>query len=198
MREAGSAEVIKQTIGKNAEIHVDPTLLLNSTDWDKIVGDRIIKEDYILLYDLKGNKNAYEVSRELSKMCNIPVVIVKENAKMHFLYRDFVKKYNAGPIEFLNYIKYAKIVISSSFHGNVFSVIFEKPFLAVGGKTDYRINHLLKMTNLEDRAVSSVEDIPLANELFEVNFKNARVGIEKERKRSRKYLSIALDEGMKK
>lgn len=198
VREVGSAEAVKQVIDKNAEIHVDPTLLLDSGDWDKIVGERIIKEDYILLYDLKGNKHAYEISRELSKIYNIPVVTVKENAKIQFLCRDFVKEYSAGPIEFLNYIKYAKIVVSSSFHGNVFSVIFEKPFLAVDGKTDYRINHLLKMTDLEDRAVSSVEDIPSTNRLFETNFEKARAVIEKERKRSRKYLSVALDEETKK
>ena len=199
VREIGSAEKIKQIMGKDiAEIHVDPTLLLDEKDWDEIIGARIIRGDYIFLYDLKGNRNAYEIARKLSKAYNIPVVIVKENAKMHILYRDFIKKYNAGPLEFLNYIKYAKIVVSSSFHGNAFSVIFEKPFLAVGGKEDFRINNLLEMTGLIGRAVTTIDDIMPGKELFNVDFDFARWAIKKEQKRSRKYLAKALETGDKK
>lgn len=198
VREVGSAEKVKQIMDMDiAEIHVDPTLLLDKKDWDKIAGARIIKGDYIFLYDLKGNRNAYEIARKLSKTYDVPVVIVKENAKMNILYRDFIKKYDAGPLEFLNYIKYAKIVVSSSFHGNAFSVIFEKPFLAVGGKEDFRINNLLKMTGLIGRAVTTIDDIMPGKELFDVNFDFAKRAVKKEQKRSRKYLAKALEVGEK-
>ena len=193
VREAGSAEMVKQILGKSvAKIHVDPTFLLEKEDWNKIIGDRIYNGDYILLYDLKGNKNAYKISRVLSKIYNIPVLIVKENAKLHFLYRDFVRKYDAGPIEFLNYVKYAKVVVSSSFHGNVFSIIFEKPFLAVDGKEDLRISNLLKLTKLVDRAVSDVDDLA-SIDLFNLDYTVARKSIQVENMRSREYLADALD-----
>lgn len=193
VREAESANKIEQVLGKNiAKVHIDPTLLLGREEWSQIIGDRIIEGDYIFLYDLKGDRNAYEISRKLSKTYNMPVVVIKENARMYLLYRDFVKKYDAGPTDFLNYIKYAKIVVSSSFHGNVFSIIFERPFLAVGGREDLRISNLLKLTGLEERAVSDANGINLDG-LLSINFTAAELAIERERERSKKYLVNALD-----
>lgn len=126
----------------------------------------------------------------------MPVVMVKEKAKMHLLFHNFIKKYNAGPIEFLNYIKYAKLVVSSTFHGNVFAIIFERPFIAVDGKKDLRISNLLDKAGLSNRSMSSTDELNEKNSnLFNVDFSVSKKVLAEERERSKTYLKNALEIG---
>ena len=79
VREPGSQNMVKKILGVSPTINVDPTLLLNEKEWEKVAshaGER--KKDYIFLYDLKGLKKSYDIARALSKKYKMPVVIVKE------------------------------------------------------------------------------------------------------------------------
>lgn len=193
VREPASAAMVKKIINREPEINVDPTLLIDEEDWDKLVGDRLIQQDYIFLYDLKGLKRSYDIAKRLSKEYKLPVVIVKENSKRHLFYH-FIKKYEAGPFEFLNYMKYAKFIVSSSFHGTVFATIFQKPFLAVDGNTDFRISNLLKNMGLTDRGIASVGELSNKKDLFTIDYSSRDKVIRAEQKRSQQYFKKALDE----
>ncbi|MDO4189988.1 MAG: polysaccharide pyruvyl transferase family protein, partial [Lachnospiraceae bacterium] len=121
------------------------------------------------------------------------VVVVKNKISMDKKCKNIIRKYDAGPIEFLNYIRNAKIIVSSSFHGNVFSIIFERPFLAIGGKQDARTGNLLSITGLLDRSVDNIENINALKKLFKVNFAEAKQAIAKEQKNTEAYFNDALD-----
>lgn len=194
VRELGSLKIYHDITGRaDGEIHVDPTLLLDASEWDELANERLIDGDYIFLYDLKSSKVAYEIADRLSKHYRIPVVVVKENAKMQILYRRFLKKYEAGPCDFLSLVKNAKIVVSSSFHGTIFSMIFGKPFVAVDAKHDNRISDILRKAKLEKRMVDKIDEIPTENDLLKTDYREINMLIKKERSRSRKYLSDALE-----
>ena len=57
----------------------------------------------------------------------------------------------AGPNEFLYLFKNASFVITSSFHGTVYSLLFEKQFISLSSMDDDRIPSLLEFMRLEDR-----------------------------------------------
>ena len=191
VREEGSALAVESLIGKKPTICIDPTLLLGEKEWGEIIGDRLLKQDYIFLYDIKNLKEASAIAKRVSKQFGMPVVIVRENLEKHF-HLGFIKKYEAGPIEFLNYVKNAKIVLSSSFHGTVFSIIFKKPFFAINGKNDLRINDLLTRMGLNDRSIDmddAGEKIPHA---FDVSFGGVDAVIADEKAKAKAFLSKAL------
>ena len=127
---------------------VDPVLLLNQEDWGRIVTTkRIIKEDYILVYDL------YHADTEMKgAVCSISnnkkLKIVSVNSRSRLGYAD-VNISNAGPIEFLNLMKYCTYCFSNSFHATAFSVIFCKPFFVFNRHDNVsRIKDFLKLINM--------------------------------------------------
>ena len=196
VREEGSAEAVESLTGLKPTICVDPTLLISEDKWSSILGDKLIDRDYIFLYDVKNLKDASVIAKKVSGYYKMPVVIVKENIEKH-LHGSFVKKYDAGPIEFLNYVKNAKIVLSSSFHGTVFATIFKKPFFAINGRKDLRINGLLSRMGLEDRCVDTQDIDAKLPGIFDVSFDKATKVIDAEREKSKKFLARALELGDK-
>lgn len=193
VRELGSFNNIKMLINKEPEIHVDPTMLLEKEDWLKIIGDvPLLKKDYILFYDLKGKKEDLRLVKEISKKMKMPVVITKYmSMKIHF--SNFEKHYYCGPIEFLNLLYNSKLVLSSSFHGNVFSVIFNKPFFALNGKNDFRISTMLDKFKLSDRSITLNELEEKLKNVYNIKFSDAQKIFNIERKKSEEYLKKALD-----
>lgn len=193
VREQGSFDNVKKLIGREPEINVDPTMLLEKKEWLKIIGNKpIINKKYILFYDLKGKKEDLKIVREISKKLNMPVVITKfMNMKIHF--SNFEKHYYCGPIEFLNILYNSNLVLSSSFHGNVFSIIFNRPFYALNGNSDFRIKSMLEKFNLEDRSITYEELDSKLERLYNIDFKDALYVLNKERDKSKDYLKKALE-----
>lgn len=106
---------------------VDPVLLLSQTDWNHIIQtDRIIKDDYILVYDLyHADTELKEAACCLTEEKKLKVVSINSRSSLN--YAD-VNISAAGPIEFLNLMKYCNSCLTNSFHATAFSVIFHKPF----------------------------------------------------------------------
>lgn len=194
VREQGTYDLIKNITGRESKINVDPTLLLNKEEWNEIIPDeKLYKKPYILYYTLQPTKIRSKFIKKIGKVFNKKIVVANPSFKFDLL-GGFVKKYESGPLEFLNLLKNADLVISSSFHGTVFSILFNKPFFALNGKNDFRISTLLKKCNLEDRTISETDDLSkLNNKAYNIDFKNANENIERERAESKKYLLNALE-----
>ena len=193
VREQGSFKNVKELTGKNPEINIDPTMLLSKEDWEKVIPqEAIVKKDYILLYNLKGDKEIFKIAKSVSRELKMPIIVTRKGYKIETIYR-FKKKYDVGPIEFLNLLKNAKLVLSSSFHGTVFSVLFNKPFFAINGAKDFRIRTLLEKMKLENRTVEINNIREKCNKAFDISFDESLKLLEEERAKSEKYLKKALD-----
>ncbi len=191
-REIGSAKNVELLTGKKPEIHVDPTLLLDKKEWQKIQSTANYKNGkYILMYCLEPTKEQLALVKAISKKVGLPVVVTRYNNK-NDIFNNFVKKYETGPKDFLSLIDNASLVITSSFHGTAFSLIYRKKFYALNGKTDNRISNILEKAGLLDRSIDSKEDLNKIN-LNEVDFSNAEKFLEEEKQRSREYLINALE-----
>ena len=193
VREEGTKKFLHQEFGINSQINVDPTFLIKKEEWEsEISKDRIIKEKYILLYDLYGNKDSLEISKIIQEKTKLPVYVIKNHYIEYFKY-DFKKYYECGPLEFLNIIKNSEFVISSSFHGTVFSIIFNKPFFAVNGMKDIRISNILKKYSLQDRSITLENINDKLKKIYDVNFKESNVVIKKDIEEAKEYLLKSLN-----
>lgn len=192
VREEGSFNNIKKVIGIEPEVNVDPTLLLFKEDWERLIpSQRLYNKDYIFLYNLK-EKEYVELAYKISKKLKLPILISKEG-KLEEIFYGFKKKLDVGPLEFLNLIKNAKLVLSSSFHGTIFSIILHKPFFALKGDEDFRIQTLLKKMHLENRSISINDYKEKVKFAFQIDFSMTDKILSEERNKTEKYLKKSLD-----
>ena len=162
VREYSSLEILKTLEIPDSISQVctsDPTLLLSAEDYECIVSDSKIhiKTEYILVYYLNYAFDPEPVisyvSSYVQKKYNLPIIYI--GSKGFKRYVDGKKIYNytgLGPCEFAYLIKNAKHVITSSFHGTMFAIIFRKPFTAIlpnSMHSDTRIKDVLKTLGLE-------------------------------------------------
>ena len=110
------------------------------------------------------------------------------------MFNRYIKKYDSGPRDFLAYIDHAALVLSSSFHGTVFSLIYHKPFYVFNGMNDNRISTLLTKTNMVERSISTLKDIERIS-LISPDETIIEYVLESERNKSKEYLRRALGIG---
>lgn len=194
VREQGSLKNVEILTKQVGEIHVDPTLLLTKEQWRKVQSN--IKSGlgkYILLYCLEPTKEQLKIANAISRKLELPILVLRYNNK-NDMFNSYIKKYDSGPRDFLAYIDNAALVLSSSFHGTVFSIIYHKPFYVFNGMNDNRISTLLTKTNMVDRSISKIEDIERIS-LISPDEQIIENVLERERNKSKSYLRRALEIG---
>mgnify|MGYP000459293333 CR=1 FL=1 len=128
VREISALDILKDLdIEKGVQV-LDPVFLLNRDKWEELTYNVDNNEKYILVYDFDGNELIREVATKIAKENGLKIYTVFKSD-----YSDKVIK-QVGPIDFISYIKGAEFVISNSFHGTAFSIIFEKQFAVVNRK----------------------------------------------------------------
>ncbi len=149
VREKDAAEFLSTLVDKSIDVVCDPTLLLQKECWERISNPNIDEDKYVLCYDLVSNQMCQEFAEKLAKKKGLKLLNIVGNIKP----KGPANSLNtAGPREFLSYLRSAEYVVTTSFHGTVFSLIFNKQFYALGlSKFGGRIHTLLKTFDLEHR-----------------------------------------------
>lgn len=159
VRDNDAAEKMSKLTASTPQVVVDPTLLLDKATWELLVTPKRIHEGrYIFFYTLFADSEMIDMVKGLSQKFGLPVV-VSNFSNQHDVLNPFEKHYDSGPLEFLNLIYHADMVITSSFHGTAFSVIFQKKLYSIRGNRDARISTLLNAVGMSECVVSNVEDI---------------------------------------
>ena len=166
VREKSAESIIKKNGFENVSEILDPTILLNSNEWNKIISNDIKEKDYILVYQLHSNKEFDKYANKVSKIVKKPLIRISPS--IFHIVRSGKFKYLPNQYEFLAYFKNADLVLTDSFHGTVFSLIFNKQFVCINpGKTQTRIKNILRLTNLEDRILESFSSFGLINKTID-------------------------------
>ena len=187
VRETGSADNVEMLTGRIPTILADPTFLLDKTEWEELENKDVLeKDEFILLYSLEPTPRQLQLANLVSKKLHLPIVVLRYNNKNDFI-NPYKKRYSAGPREFLAYIAKAKMVLTSSFHGTAFSILYQKPFYTLDVDGDARISSVLEKTGLSDRMISSPDDINRVN-MESPDFNVASKYIAKNRWRSVSFL----------
>ncbi|MDY3266615.1 MAG: polysaccharide pyruvyl transferase family protein [Phocaeicola sp.] len=195
VRENGTKKIVESLVDKPISINIDPTLLLSKTEWEKIIpSEPIIKSEYILVYTPIFKKDVYDIAMNLGKILNLNVITTNHIIYHKIKYWKLKYHLDTGPIEFLNILKNARLVICGSYHAVLFSKIFEVPFFAVDGDKDNRMCTFLSQTGLTDRVINlnNVKEKSLIS--YNCDFSTSNICIEKEREKSINYLKNSIEE----
>ena len=116
--------------------------------------DIILPERFIFVYSMENSENLERVVHLIKEEKNIPVIVVRGGGKAGRIAGK--EDATCGPAEFLRYIKNAEYVVTNSFHGSAFSLIFEKKFLCIAhSKRNTRLINILQLINEEEKMISS-------------------------------------------
>ncbi|MCM1495268.1 MAG: polysaccharide pyruvyl transferase family protein [Bacteroides sp.] len=162
VREKVGAERIKNVTGRNDIGWMsDPTLLYTQNDYNNMIGEETIyRHDYIACYATLDEQldMMMPILEALSKRFDLPVLLIggvipREEAWI-------INRVDIGPLEFLQVIRDAKLVLSQTFHGTIFSIIYNKNFLTFNDSMpNFRKTGLLREFGLLDRIVHNEKEI---------------------------------------
>lgn len=177
VREDSAVKLLNDCGVKNATQVLDPTLLTSKKDWDNICSDRkLINGNYILIYQLHHNKKLDKYAKKISKITGKKLIRI--NTSKYFKYKTGKFVYLPSPDEFLSYIKYADIILTDSFHGTCFSLIYNKNFIDIlPSITGTRISSILNLFGLADR-ITVGDDYDLVNENIDYDKVNIKLAAE--------------------
>ena len=165
IREEGSKKLVEKHFGIKPITVLDPTLLINKKYYLDIIkdyqGQVVINKKYIFIYTLFKSKF---------------LVKAVENASMIFDYENYYFRLNNSSSihNFLYYLVKSNAVITDSYHGTVFSIIFNKPFITIYNKFNAkeRFNSIGNLFNLRERFIEENQKIDIMQLIKPLNINN--------------------------
>lgn len=154
VREKSLQQFLKELTHIEYPQTLDPTLVLSVEKWEEVCY-KVREKDYIAVYAVQDEEKTISFARIIASICKKKIIIIRANSKWYFTREN--KEY-AGPHEFLSYIRHADMVVTTSFHGSAFSIIFQKQFICPIFRENVRIESLLDSIGLRDRRVNSISE----------------------------------------
>lgn len=169
VREQFDLDILKADYGLKGELVLEPVFCVEKEIFDELAEKSDFNEDkpYIFSYILDPTPQKREAILFYEKITGLKVVNILDGVPHSFLQNKDILDMpnileNASAEDFLCAVKNSAFVITDSFHGTAFSIIFQKPFLSIGnyGRGFERFTDLLGRLNLMDRLVFDPENIP--------------------------------------
>ncbi len=158
-----SAITLLDSIGVHgAHFVIDPTLLLNKDEWMEITGQKSFNEKYLLVYSVEPKNRVIvnDIATKIAHEIGLKIYHLSTSDKRGKI--DNCDKYFSfvSPQHFLTLFNNAEFLVVSSFHGTAFSINFNKQFVSVNpDKFNSRVLSLLKMCGIEERIITTIEEI---------------------------------------
>lgn len=156
VREESTVPYLQSILEREIKTVLDPTLLLNKSDYLQLVDSKFEGEKYIFVYLLEENKELIQYSEELQKTTGYQLYYVSSKVNCGFLRGKNL--FGISPEKFLSCIHHAEYVITNSFHATVFSILFNKQFCTFPTKRS------------SARMIDLLEKLDLQNRMFDLNF----------------------------
>ncbi len=175
-REQFISEAIRQITGNDYPTTLDPTLLTEESTWSPLINQKWADKKYIVLYEVRfpsQKDTLLEKTRQKAKEMNCNLIVLSG------------MKYS--PDEFVTIIRYAELVITSSFHATLFSIIFKRNFCSYSLEdgNDERYTKLLHSLGLDDH-ILRLADAP---KIIKTNFSTVEEKLRQLKTFSMQYLS---------
>lgn len=196
VREHSGVKICREQFCIDAQQMPDPTLLLDRNDYERLINDAETEPPggELMTYILDGSEEKTDFIRRFAA----------ETGMEPFCFRneDFLNdnisvqdKVHPSVEQWLRGFRDASFVITDSFHGCVFSIIFHKQFIAIGNKERglERFSSLLETFGLSDRLLLTVDGF--RNEMIDRKIDYSAIDriLEKEKKRGKDFLNILLN-----
>lgn len=157
IRESSGAAYI-QSLFSDRKVYncIDPVFLRSRSEYEKLIEDEEISVPYIYAYILGDNPVAYKYVERLSREKNLRILYHISPGKT---LENGESVYSDGPVEFLKRIKNACYIVTDSFHGTAFAIIFCKQFFSfTRGILSVRLDNFLAQIGLSSRLLSTTTE----------------------------------------
>ena len=191
VREEKAKNALSKITKRDIQVTIDPTGLLSKAEWEYTISDyEKDKNRYIFSYFIGIRQDQKKVLAKISKKTRLKVTSYSSLPKESYIYK---RCYSDGPFEFLARLRDAKLVITSSFHGTILSIIFHKNFyvLMPDPKKRSRMDNILKLTGLTNRIIETEADIDKIN-LEDIDYTEPQKKLDKLRQESLDWLKNAM------
>lgn len=193
VRERGLCQSLSND-GFDVEQVLDPTLLLTKEQWNEMIkfpkhGVKLPPKDYLLVYVFDEDSSIYQLIDRIAAKYDLDVCVIAYHMNTE------IEKYNVyqncGPEDFVRLIAGASKIVTTSFHGTVFSILYEKEFYCVPHPTLHeRTDSLLLLLNLCDRNCTSETNI---DEMNLIEWDEVKCRLDEVREDSLKFLREAME-----
>lgn len=196
VRESSGVDICNKFFKVNSESHLDPTLLLTVEKYRELISKANTKktEGNLLVYILDETKETKELINKIVESRSVTPFYLNRN--VHDYSIPIEKRVLPSVEQWLRGFDDADYILTDSFHGCVFSILFKKQFVSLGNNVRgmERFESLLEKFNLQDRLidVNSIEEIQ--NVLFDkkIQYKNVYDILNKERNKAYSFLMDAI------
>lgn len=187
VREKDLQDYLQQQ-GIASTLVIDPVFLLTKEQWHRLAVAPQSDSPYILFYNLLNTPESTAFSKELSIKTGLSIKEITKKTSFGKQGSNLID--NASVQEFLGLIDHAAYVVSNSFHGVAFSIIFEKQFFAVGmGEKSNRVVSLLESVGIKERYFGAK---PQQMPASEIDYAKVTTRVQDEIRRSKDFLCTAL------
>lgn len=188
VRERSGLEILND-MGIQGTWVLDPTLTVTPDFWNKIAVPRMIREDYILVYQLGRSKAFNKYVRQYAKLRGMKLVRVCMRYDHVLLPGKPVAI--PSPEEVLSLFRHASCVITDSFHATAFSIGFHRPFVCIYPKRfSTRLESILTLTGLTHRVVTDPTDFSIGEQ--PIHYEQVDRILAAEREKTMAFLKNAL------
>ncbi len=165
VREKKSIEYINSFCDCKIRDDIDPVFLLRRDEWMGMVQKPDYDGKYILYFQVNSNPYANEVLKYIKKKYGLPVVCMQTNPYVRV--KAEKKVLDASPEKFLGWIQNAEFVVTTSFHGSAFSILFRRNFIVLtkANSNPIRLKNMLDELGLSDRLIEKIEDMDIENKI---------------------------------
>ncbi len=194
VREKQAVELLKNKLNTDASFVLDPTLLLNKDDYLKVIDAHqpplpTCKGVYTYVLDADGWKG--QVINQVAEILNTSVFNNQPKATIENP-SDNPDDYIIPSIEgWIKGFADADFVVTDSFHGTVFSILFNKPFVSLlnSDRGASRFHSILSEFGLEDRLVTEYDEAKINSLLNqEIDYQQVKEKLGLLRKNSKEFL----------
>lgn len=194
LREDSGVMLCKKYLGVEAEHLIDPTLLLQKEDYIKDLDlKETVEPKYLATYILDESDLKNNLIKNVSIQFNIPVKYLMP-LNFNVVGEKYLEECIFPPVEeWIEGIKNSDFVITDSYHGTIFSILFEKEFYCIANKKRgiTRLQSLLNKFHLTDRLILNDSNVDV-NSLKSIDYKKVNDKIEIEREKAIKFLTNSL------
>lgn len=190
VREESAKEMLTPLTDKPIDVVVDPTLLLEVRDFDKLKKTPKFNKGYIFVHVINADNQVRPIAEKLSKLTGLPVIHNRPDKR----YSNELGRFDdAGVEEFLGLIENAEYVVTNSFHATVFAIIYQRKFFTIPHeKYPERMIHLLNTLELTDFLISDATELPANPTGLDYHFDNVHKLWDSQRKQSQDILKREL------
>lgn len=159
-REKSGAKLAADLTGKRTDTGCDPSILLTKEEWSDLAISPREKKPYLLAYQMVPSSGFVKLVRTVAKAKGLNVIYIP----FPYGFLSCECKLSIGPLEWLGLFKEAEYILTDSFHGCAFSILFNKQFAVQISQLGERIDNILSIVDLKSRVVDTsndVQDLPM-------------------------------------